>query len=174
MKIWLERALAALRWGWEKLVSLVKWAWAKLVVIGNTLYDPPPVAYKRLFFLFAGIFVAGGLTFAFVNSWYYKPTAQYLADISRTISGDDGDVALPKLEPLPSVPTPAIPLPPVELVCFDASDTPHCEPIARATPVVETVKVLPPVAAKAIDTKKKNRIYRRKAKRTPLETYWGF
>lgn len=175
MRIWLERALAALRWGWGKLVSAAKWAWAKVVVLGNTIYDPPPVAYKRLFFTALALFLAGGLTFAFVNSWFYKPTAQFFTSLSQL--GDDGDVELPKLEPLPPVPITVETLPVVpgvEVVCHDMSDTPHCEPVkdSKVIEVTANDDKLDKLDKPSLKPKAKKR--RAVKKPVRIETYWGF
>jgi hypothetical protein len=160
MTSWKETALAALRWVWEAFVSGAKWIGSKIVALGNTIYDPPPVAYRRLFWIALAIFLAGGATFAFVRSWYYQPVMAFL-------TGDDGDVELPKLEPLPPVPTPATALPSVEVVCLDMSDTPHCVPVkVKPEPVVVTV--LPPPKPKPVKRKKK------RVRPVKHEPYWPF
>lgn len=171
MKIWIERALAGLRWGWEKTVMLAKAAWAWTVKTGNTIYDPPPVAYKRLFFVTFAIFIAGGMTFAFVNSWFYKPTANYVASFL-----DNDSYMLPEMEPLPPVTTPATPLPSVEVVCHDMSDTPECEPVQESAEKstsgtqIEAKANPAPVAKPKLTYKKKRKVNRHK----PYQTYWGF
>ena len=177
MKIWIERALAALRWGWEKTVLLAKAAWAWIVKTGNTIYDPPPVAYKRLFFVTFAIFIAGGMTFAFVNSWFYKPTANYVASLLSS----DTYILPEEMEPLPPVTTPATPLPSVEVVCHDMSDTPQCEPVktVEASKGAGSVEVVPPVSKSNDLTKltaKPNKIrkFRKVRKHRPYQTYWGF
>lgn len=162
MKIWIERALAALRWGWDHIRHVSRLIGSKLVEIGNTIYDPPPVAYKRLFFTGLAIFVAGGLTFAFANSWFYRPTVEFFATL-----GDDGDVFIPDhIEPLPSVATPAVTVPSVEVVCHDMSDTPQCEPVKDLTP-----EVIPPPVAKPKATHYR---LKRVRKHQPYVTYWGY
>lgn len=173
---WLkEVALPVLGKGWDAVVALGKWAWDWVVKIGNTLWDPPPVAYKWAVLGGLAIFVSGGLTFAFVNSWFYKPTVEYLASFSW--GTDDLDVVLPEhVSVLPPV-APAAPIPQPVKVCEDMSDTPHC---VHAKPETEgTLTYLPekeviplPVAKPKLDTKKKIRIYRREHK--SYETVWGF
>lgn len=168
MKIWIERALAGLRWGWEKFVALAKVVWTKLSAALNTVIDPPPAAIKVYIFVMIGIAFVGGCTFAYTRSYFYSPTT-----FSFLWMGDDSDVVLPEMTlPLPSVPTPASVLPEPAVVCHDMSDTPHCEAVAvELEPVVVTV--LPPVAKKAVIYKKrKAQITRRKHK--PIQTYWGF
>lgn len=164
MKIWIERALAALRWVGEKLAAFGKAVLAKLTVVFNTVYDPPPKTIRFWFWSWAALVFVVWLGFAFTNSWFYRPTAQYFTSIF-----EDGDVFIPDhIEPLPSVPTPTIEVPSVEVVCHDMSDTPHCEPVK-----VEVSEIPPPVA-KPKATIRKSRIVRRVAKRTPYQTYWGF
>lgn len=129
---WLKDAtLAGLRWGRETLVPLAKTALAKLRILFDTVYDPPPKTIRFYFWSALALIACVWLTFAFTNSWFYKPTVQALAEFSYALSGDDGDVVLPEMEPLPPVPTPAevvTTLPPA-MICHDMSDTPHCEPV---------------------------------------------
>lgn len=170
MKIWFERILAGLRWAGEKLRALF-----------DTVYDPPPRTIRFWFWGFAAVAAACWITFAFVNSWYYRPTAQYFAEFSHTWLGDDGDVVLPEHEePVPAVALPAIEVPSVDVVCHDMSDTPHCEPVKELTPEVknEVSDIPPPVAklvvAKRAPTVRKFRNVRRVTKRVKYQTYWGF
>src|SRR5690606_20864368 len=76
MKIWLDRILAALRWAGEKLVAFAKVAFAKIQVIFNTVYDPPPRTIRFWFWSAFGLVACVWITFAFVNSWFYKPAVQ--------------------------------------------------------------------------------------------------
>jgi hypothetical protein len=173
MKALLEKALAGLRWGWEKLVAFGKTALAKLTVIFNTVYDPPPRTIRFWFWSWAALMLVAWLTFAFVNSWFYRPTVEFFATL-----GDDGDVFIPDhIEPLPSVPTPAAPVPSVEVVCHDMSDTPQCEPVNELTPEVKKeVSEIPPPAVKSpvgYKAKKSPAGYKRR-KHQPYVTYWGF
>ena len=170
MKIWIERALAALRWGWEKTVLLAKAVWAWIVKTGNTIYDPPPVAYKRLFFVTFAIFIAGGMTFAFVNSWFYKPTANYVASLLSS----DTYILPEEMEPLPPVTTPATPLPSVEVVCHDMSDTPQCEPVAKSDTNPDKVSGLESPVVKQNPKKATHYKLKRVRKHRPYQTYWGF
>jgi len=160
---WKKYALAALRWVGEKLVAL--WGWLK--AFGNTVWDPPAVAYKRLFFVALAIFVAGGATFMFVNSWFYKPT------VALFQSMDEGDVALPET-PSTFLPEVVQPIPEIKptVVCEDMSDTPHCVP-AGAKVAAETVEVLPPPVAKPAAPKlhKKAKRKVRKAKVSYQDLY---
>lgn len=169
MNALLEKALAGVRWGWERLVPLAKSAWAWIVKTGNTLVDPPPVAYKWvvLFGLWCCLSVA--VVFSFVNSWFYPPAVSYLSSMF-----EDGDVFIPDhIEPLPSVATPAVEVPSVEVVCHDMSDTPQCEPVKDLTPEVKKeVSEIPPPVAKPKATVKKRLTVRRKHQ--PYQTYWGF
>lgn len=179
---WLkDAAFAAFRKGWDLLVSTLKWAWQKLTVLGNTIYDPPPVAYKRLFFTALAIFLAGGVTFSFTRSWFYKPTVAYF-----TTMFEDGDVVLPEHvepQPLPEVVTRLPSVPSVEVVCHDMSDTPQCEEV-QLTPkaengvrsVEEVMKVIPtPIVEPVFPKKASGAIKKRKRiKATPYQTYWGF
>jgi hypothetical protein len=173
MKALLEKALAALRWGWEKLVAFGKVAFAKLQMIFNTVYDPPPKTIRFWFWSWAALMLVAWLTFAFTNSWFYKPTVEFFATL-----GDDGDVFIPDhIEPLPSVATPAIEVPSVEVVCHDMSDTPHCEPVLppmaeNGGNVVEQ-EALPPPVAKPKNAVVKKRLTTRR-KHQPYVTYWGF
>lgn len=174
MKIWFERILAGLRWAGEKLVAFVKWMWAKIAALGNTIYDPPPVAYKRLFFTALVIFLAGGVTFSFTRSWFYKPTVAYF-----TTMFEDGDVVLPEHvepQPLPEVVTRLPSVPPVEVVCHDMSDTPQCEPVKpEVTEVIPAPIVEAPVVKKASNVQKMHIAKRRKVRKPqPYQTYWGF
>jgi hypothetical protein len=170
------KALAALRWGWERLVSALAAVWAKLVEIGNTVYDPSPRTIKTFFFAALGIFAVCWATFAFVNSWFYKPTVQYFASFSWS---DDGDVELSeRVEVLPSVPTPATPVPSPAVVCQETSDTPHCEPVhvpseknTDGRQIEAKANSMPPPVAKPTLTRNK---MKRVRKRQPFETYWGF
>jgi hypothetical protein len=164
---WLKDAtLAGLRWGRETLVPLAKTALAKLRILFDTVYDPPPKTIRFYFWSALALIACVWLTFAFTNSWFYKPTVQALAEFSYALSGDDGDVVLPELEPLPPVPTPAAAietLPSVEVVCHDMSDTPHCEPVyespekhsmgtqteAQANPAEKAIAYKPQKKAKA-------------------------
>ena len=174
MKLWLERALAVIRWGWEKLVAFAKVVWSVLRATFDTVYDPPPKTIRFWFWSFTALVAVVWLTFAFTNSWFYRPTVEFFATL-----GDDGDVFLPDhMEPLPSVATPAVPVPSVEVVCHDMSDTPHCEPAsskldksAETAPIVENAIQTPPVA-KAKAVVKKRLTTRRKHQ--PYVTYWGF
>lgn len=184
MKLWFERALAVVRWGWEKLVALAKVAFAKLQVAFNTIYDPPPKTIRFWFWSFAAVLFACWLTFAFVNSWFYKPTVQALTEFRYAIGGDDLDVVLPEIEPLPPVPTPAASVSSVEVVCHDMSDTPHCETVyetsekrSQGTQIEEVVNLPPTVAKPPVGYKAKKSptgYKRRKAKPVPYVTYWGF
>jgi len=163
MKIWFERALAALRWGWGKLV----WLAGVLKVWGNGLYDPPPRARKWFFLIALAIFASGWLTFAFVNSWFYKPMLALFQSI------DEGDVAIPET-PSTFLPEVVQPLPEIKptVVCEDMSDTPHCVP-AGAKVAAETVEVLPPPVAKPAAPKlhKKAKRKVRKAKVSYQDLY---
>jgi len=175
MKLWIERALAGLRWGWDHITHVSIMVWSKVVALGNTIYDPPPIAYKRLFFTGLAIFVAGGLTFAFVNSWFYKPTAQYFTSLL-----EDGDVFIPDMhdpKPLPPVAEVVTELPAVEVVCHDMSDTPQCEPVKDLTPEVkkEVSEIPPPVAKPPVGYKaKKSPTGYKRRKHQPYVTYWGY
>lgn len=167
---WLkDKALAGLRWVGQAFVWLANAAreW------GNGIYDPPPRARKWFFFTAAAIFASGWLTFAFTNSWFYKPTVAYF-----TTMFEDGDVVLPEHvepQPLPEVVTRLPSVPSVEVVCHDMSDTPQCEPVRD---VEEVTKVIPapiveaPVVKKAVV--KKRLTTRRTMKRKPYQTVWGF
>jgi hypothetical protein len=165
---WLKDAvLAAFRWAREMLRALF-----------DTVYDPPPRTIRFWFWSFAAVAAVCWITFAFVNSWYYRPTAQYFAEFSHTWLGDDGDVVLPEHEePLPTVALPAIEVPIPAVVCHDASDTPHCETVAEAgIPVSEQVQeVTPPVAKPPVGYKaKKSPTGYKRRKHQPYQTYWGF
>lgn len=170
MKIWFERILAGLRWAGEKLVALVKVVLAKLKVVFDTVYDPPPRTIRFFFWSFVGIVACTWLTFAFVNSWFYKPTVAYL-----TTMFEDGDVVLPEhveSQPLPEVVTRLPSLPPVEVVCHDMSDTPQCEPVKP-----EVTEVIPaPIVGAPVAKPKSTVLYKRKkkSKPQPYQTYWGF
>lgn len=175
MKALLEKALAGVRWVWERFVPLAKSAWAWIVKTGNTLVDPPPVAYKWvvLFGLWCCLSVA--VVFSFVNSWFYPPTVSYLSSMF-----EDGDVFIPDhIEPLPSVATPAVSVPSVEVVCHDMSDTPQCEPVyesaeKRSQGTQTEAEVNQPVA-KPKSVRAKNAHTRRKvSKHQPYVTYWGY
>lgn len=177
MKSLLEKALAALRWGWEKLLPLAKAAWTKLRDLFDTVYDPPPKTIRFWFWSFAIIVLVCWLTFAFVNSWFYKPTVQALAEFSYILSGDDGDVDLPAIEPLQPAAAPAVELPAVEVVCQDMSDTPKCEtvvPQSRDKADVAPLKQQEVATPKDDKPKAKRYIRRAKNKHKPYQTYWGF
>lgn len=171
MKIWLERILAGLRWAGEKLVAFLKFALAKLKVVFDTVYDPPPRTIRFFFWSFVGIIACTWLTFAFVNSLFYKPTVAYF-----TTMFEDGDVVLPEdvePQPLPEVVTRLPSLPPVEVVCHDMSDTPQCEEVKpEVTEVIPATIVEAPVVKPKLYTVSKKRVQRRKPK--PYQTYWGF
>jgi len=173
MKIWIERALAGVRWVWEKLVVFAKWTLAKLTAVFNTVYDPPPKTIRFWFWSWTAMVVVVWVSFAFVNSWFYKPTAQYFTSIF-----EDGDVFIPDhIEPLPSVATPAIEVPSVEVVCHDMSDTPQCEPVKDLTPEVkkEVSEIPPPVAKSPVGYKaKKSPTGYKRRKHQSYVTYWGF
>lgn len=175
MKAWFDTALAWLAWGWEKLVALAKTAWGYLRVAFDTVYDPPPRTIRFFFWSFLGVVACVWLTFAFVNSWFYKPTVKYLASFSW--GTDDLDVVLPEhVAVLPPV-APAAPILQPVKVCEDMSDTPRCVPAKLESEGTLTYlpekEVIPlPVAKPKLDTKKKIRIYRREHK--PYETVWGF
>jgi hypothetical protein len=176
MKIWIERALAALRWGWEKLVAFGKVAFAKLQVIFNTVYDPPPKTIRFWFWSWAALMFVAWLTFAFTNSWFYKPTVAYFS----SFVGEDVSYVLPEPTPLPSVATPAVEVPSVEVVCHDMSDTPQCEPVqlpseksTEGTQIEEEANSIPaPVAKPKLTSKARKKVNRRKHQ--PYVTYWGF
>ena len=173
MKIWFERALAAIAWVGKKLAAFGKFALAKLQVVFNTIYDPPPKTIRFWFWSFAAVMLACWVVFAFTNSWFYRPTIQALSEF-RYALGDDLDVVLPEVEPLPPVPTPAASVTPVEVVCHDMSDTPHCEPVPVETEAsAVSVEEIPPPVAKPKSTIKKSLKVRHK-KREPYVTYWGF
>jgi hypothetical protein len=156
-----EAALAAFRWAREMLRALF-----------DTVYDPPPRTIRFWFWSFAAVAAVCWITFAFVNSWYYRPTAQYFAEFSHTWLGDDGDVVLPEHEePLPTVALPAIEVPSAAVVCHDMSDTPHCEPVKVAEPEKVEVSDIPPPVAKPKATHRKSRRVRT---HQPYQTYWGF
>lgn len=164
---WLkEVALPILGRGWDAVVAFGKAAFEKLTILFNTIYDPPPKTIRFWFWSFTAIAVTCWLTFAFVNSWFYRPTVEFFATL-----GDDGDVFLPDhIEPLPPVPS-------VEVVCHDMSDTPHCEPAsskldksAETAPIVENAIQTPPVAK----TKPTHYRLKRVRKHQPYQTYWGF
>lgn len=184
MKIWFDRILAGLRWAGEKLVAFVKFALAKLKVVFDTVYDPPPRTIRFWFWSFAAVAAVCWITFAFVNSWYYRPTAQYFAEFSHTWLGDDGDVVLPEHEePVPAVALPAIEVPTVDVVCHDMSDTPQCEPVQKpseksteGTQIEAEANSIPPPAAKSpvgYKAKKSPTGYKRR-KHQPYVTYWGY
>ena len=169
MKIWFERILAAFRWAGEKLRALF-----------DTVYDPPPRTIRFWFWGFAAVAAACWITFAFVNSWYYRPTAQYFAEFSHTWLGDDGDVVLPEHEePLPTVALPAIEVPSAAVVCHNMSDTPHYEPVQESaenytsgTQIETEANPIPlPIAKPKKATHYK---LKRVRKRQPYHTYWGF
>jgi len=175
MKIWIERALAALRWVWDRVAPALHWTLDRIRAIFNTVYDPPPKTIRFWFWSWAALMLVAWLTFAFTNSWFYRPTVEFFATL-----GDDGDVFIPDhIEPLPSVPTPAASLPSVEVVCQDMSDTPHCEPVyesaekrSQGTQTEAEVNSIPPPVAKPKATRKKRLQVRRKHQ--PYVTYWGF
>lgn len=181
MKIWIDRFLAGLRWGWGHFAHVCKMIFAKLRVWLSVIVDPP--ARTRLFYLLVGaaLISLGWTSYAFVNSWLYKPTIQALAEFSYVLSGDDGDVALPEMEPVSPVAVTS--LPPVEVtevVCHDMSDTPQCEPVQenaekRSQGIQNDAEVNQPPAKKAIAYKprKKAKAYKIR-KHQPFETYWGF
>lgn len=168
MKIWFERILAGLRWAGEKLVAFVKFALAKLKVVFDTVYDPPPRTIRFFFWSFVGIIACTWLAFAFVNSWFYKPTVAYF-----TTMFEDGDVVLPEhIEPLPEVVTRLPSVPSVEVVCHDMSDTPQCEEVkSEVTEVIPAPIVEAPVVKPKLSYKKKRYVSR---KSQPYQTYWGF
>jgi hypothetical protein len=180
MKIWLDRILAALRWAGEKLVAFAKVAFAKIQVIFNTVYDPPPRTIRFWFWSAFGLVACVWITFAFVNSWFYKPAVQALAEFSYVLSGDDGDVALPEMEDLPPVAAVAVPeVSAQEVVCLDASDTPQCLPSEEKTEGKELTsipekEVTPPPVAKPATPIRKSRKVRKVSKHQPYQTYWGF
>jgi hypothetical protein len=179
MKIWIERALAALRWVWDRLAPALRWVVDRAKVVGNTVYDPPPKTIRFWFWSWAALMLVAWLTFAFTNSWFYRPTVEFFATL-----GDDGDVFIPDhIEPLPPVATPAVTVPSVEVVCHDMSDTPHCEPVqvpseksTEGTQIKADVNSIPPPVAKSREgykTKKSPVGYKRR-KHQPYQTYWGF
>lgn len=176
MKALLEKALAALRWGWERLVPLAKAAWGKLRALFDTIYDPPPKTIRFWFWSWAALMFVAWLTFAFTNSWFYKPTVAYFS----SFVGEDVSYVLPEPTPLPSVPTPAVTVPSVEVVCHDMSDTPQCEPVqlpseksTEGTQIAtETNSIPPPVAKPKLTSKARKKVNRRKHQ--PYQTYWGF
>jgi hypothetical protein len=175
MKLWLERALAVIRWGWEKLVAFAKVVWSVLRATFDTVYDPPPKTIRFWFWSFTALVAVVWLTFAFTNSWFYRPTVEFFATL-----GDDGDVFLPDhMEPLPSVATPAVPVPSVEVACHDMSDTPQCEPVlppeSGSGGKVEVSDIPPPVAKPPVGYKaKKSPAGYKRRKHQPYQTYWGF
>lgn len=166
MKIWFERFLAVLRWGWDHFINVSKVIWSKLHAWFSVTVDPP-ARTRRFYFLCAlAVFAMGWISYAFVNSWFYKPTIQALAEFSYVISGDDGDVPLPEIEPLPDVAVAALPHPVKveEIRCLDMSDTPQCEPVELDPVVVEPEAEPPVVKPKA--THRKSRVVRRKPRMT--------
>jgi hypothetical protein len=173
MKIWIERALAGVRWVWERFVPLAKAGWEKLRALFDTIYDPPPKTIRFWFWSWAALMFVAWLTFAFTNSWFYKPTVAYFS----SFVGEDVSYVLPEPTPLPSVATPAVELPSVEVVCHDMSDTPQCEPVEELTPEVKKeVSEIPPPAVKSpvgYKAKKSPAGYKRR-KHQPYVTYWGF
>jgi hypothetical protein len=169
MKALLEKALAGVRWVWERFVPLAKAGWEKLRALFDTIYDPPPKTIRFWFWSWAALMFVAWLTFAFTNSWFYKPTVAYFS----SFVGEDVSYVLPEPTPLPSVPTPAVTVPSVEVVCHDMSDTPQCEPVQELTPEVKKeVSDIPPPVAKPKATGKKRLQVRRKHQ--PYVTYWGF
>jgi hypothetical protein len=175
MKIWIERALAALRWVWGKFVPFAKATWTKLTAWFDTIYDPPPRTIRFWFWSWAALMLVAWLTFAFTNSWFYRPTVEFFATL-----GEDGDVFIPDhLDPLPPVATPAETVPAVEVVCHDMSDTPHCEPVhvpseksTEGTQIEANAASIPPAIAKPkLTYQKKKKVNR---KHEPYVTYWGF
>ncbi len=159
-----EAALAVFRWIRETLRALF-----------DTVYDPPARTIRFWFWSFAAVAAVCWITFAFVNSWYYRPTAQYFADFSHTWLGDDGDVVLPEHEePVPVGALPAIEVPTVDVVCHDMSDTPHCEPVGErmgnSPSIPQSVEIPPPVAKPKATHYKLKRV----RKHQPYVTYWGF
>jgi hypothetical protein len=173
MKIWIERALAGVRWVWERFVPLAKAGWEKLRALFDTIYDPPPKTIRFWFWSWAALMFVAWLTFAFTNSWFYKPTVAYFS----SFVGEDVSYVLPEPTPLPSVATPAVELPSVEVVCHDMSDTPHCEtalpPMAENGGNVVEQEALPPPVAKPKNAVVKKRLTTRR-KHQPYVTYWGF
>jgi hypothetical protein len=175
MKALLEKALAALRWVWDRLAPALRWVVDRAKVVGNTVYDPPPRTIRFWFWSFAALIACVWVTFAFTNSWFYKPTVEFFATL-----GDDGDVFIPDhIEPLPPVATPAVTVPSVEVVCHDMSDTPHCEPVklpseksTEGTQIDANANSIPPAIAKPKLTYRKKKKVNRKYQ--PYVTYWGF
>lgn len=146
---------------WTAVAAFAKTAWDKIRLVLDTIVDPPKAAIKWYLAIGFALIVFGGVSYAFVNSWFYKPTVQYFSSFSW--STEDGDVVLPEHKAAAEV-VPAAP------VYLDASDTP--ERVKLPELVVEASSIPPPVAKPKLDTKKKNRIYR--VKRQPYQTYWGF
>lgn len=182
MKIWLDRILAALRWAGEKLVACAKVAFEKLQIIFNTIYDPPPKTIRFWFWSVAVIVLVSWITFAFVNSWFYKPAVQALTDFTYVLGGDDGDVDLPMMEALPPLPVEdEIVAQEARVICLDASDTPQCVPGREETEGMELSSVPErevnpspkPKKAIAYTPRKKAKAYKIR-KHQPYQTYWGF
>lgn len=175
MKTWIERALAGLRWVGKAIYAVyegsgLKRLWLKMESLH---YDPPPLSYKRM--LYGALIVLGALWASYhlgkaagrgAGMSVSSLMTEIGASIPSSFLGDDLDVVLPEMEPLPPVPTPAEAietLPSVEAVCHDMSDTPHCEPVyespekhsmgtqteAQANPAEKAIAYKPQKKAKA-------------------------
>jgi hypothetical protein len=172
MKALLEKALAALRWGWDRIVPALSWVANRVTAAFNTVYDPPPKTIRFWFWSWAAMVAVVWVAFAFTNSWFYKPTAQYFTSLF-----EDGDVFIPDIhEPKPLAPVADVvtELPSVEVVCHDMSDTPQCEPAGSNVSAgsVEVTEIPPPVAKPKLTSKARKKVNRRKHQ--PYQTYWGF
>lgn len=180
---WLKTTgLAWLRWAWDHFTYVLKMVWAKLGTLFDTVIDPPARTIRFYFWSVFAAVVCLWITFAFVNSWFYKPTVEFVKaiEIPSVLTGDDGDVDIVRLQPPAPLPPVAQDEPEVaeeEMICLDASDTPHCVPKSelekKEEPVVEELPEIVVEQVKPEPTFRKNRKVRvRKVK--PFKTYWGY
>jgi hypothetical protein len=177
MKIWIERTLAGLRWVWDAVAWRAKRIWLKL---DSLQYDPPPLSYKRMLYIGLAFVVSLFVVYHLgkvVGRGGVVSAHSFMSEVGVSFPEVSTGYILPEPEPLPSVPTPAAPVPSVEVVCHDMSDTPHCEPVLppmaeNGGNVVEQ-EVLPPPVVKPKADFRSNRKSRR-VKPVPYQTYWGF
>jgi hypothetical protein len=177
MKIWIERTLAGLRWVWDAVAWRAKRIWLKL---DSLQYDPPPLSYKRMLYIGLAFVVSLFVVYHLgkvVGRGGVVSAHSFMSEVGVSFPEVSTGYILPEPEPLPSVPTPAAPVPSVEVVCHDMSDTPQCETVEELTPEVKNeVSEIPPPAVKppvGYKAKKSPAGYKRR-KHQPYVTYWGF
>ena len=91
-----------LRWVLNACVGTVKWAWSKGASIGNVIVDPAPRTIKALFWVIAGVMLAGWLVGDVALRWLRTEMSYSGTPIERFL--DTGIVTTSPLAPPQSIP----------------------------------------------------------------------